>query len=120
MFLRKKHILELSNLQHTIRTAIQNSKHQLDLLQIASESQKEAIATLVNLKKSGIGGKEIVDLMKTVNSKTNCHGSSFELDTDMGLPQQSLEGEMNEFLSHSAEHLYFDNAVFGRRECPGL
>ena len=67
-------------------TAIQNSKHQLNLLQIASESQKEAIATLVNLKKSGIGGKEIVDLMKTVNSKTNGHGSSFELDTDMDRP----------------------------------
>jgi len=51
------------------KTAISNAKHQLSLLQRASENQKSAIAALVDLKKSGVSGNELLQLIKTVNER---------------------------------------------------
>jgi len=52
-------------------TAISNAKHQLSLLQIASENQKSAIAALVDLRKSGIYEREILQVVETIRSKNN-------------------------------------------------
>jgi hypothetical protein len=61
----------------TFETAIQNPKHQLEFLEIAIEDKKEAISALVDLKKHNIGGREILEVMETINSKkNNGHDSS--------------------------------------------
>ena len=67
-------------------TAIQNSKHQLELLDIAQEEKKEEIAYFDDLRKSGIAKREIMELIEIVNSKNN---GKFELDTKINL------GEIN-------------------------
>jgi len=69
-------------------TAIQNSKHQLLLLNMAQEDRKEEIAYFADLRKSGIAKREIVELMEIVKPKNNGHdGSGFELDTKINLPK---------------------------------
>jgi hypothetical protein len=46
-------------------------------LEIAIEDKKEAISALVDLKKHNIGGREILEVMETINSKkNNGHDSS--------------------------------------------
>jgi hypothetical protein len=71
----------------SFETAIQNAKHQLELLQIASESQKEAIGIIVDLKKSGMTDEDISNLVKAVSkwSSKVGQGSSFELDSRLNL-----------------------------------
>jgi len=68
-------------------TAISNAKHQLSLLQIASENQKSAIAALVDLRKSGIYEREILQVVETIRSKNNGHDRNFELDAHMDSPK---------------------------------
>jgi hypothetical protein len=57
-------------------TAISNAKHQLELLDIVIEDKKAAIATLVDLRKSGIYEREILQVVETIKSKNN--GGSFD------------------------------------------
>jgi hypothetical protein len=64
--------------------AIQNAKHQLELLNIAIEDKKAAISALVDLRKSGIREREILEVMATIKSKKNGHSRDFEFDS----PQQ--------------------------------
>ena len=69
--------------------AISNAKNQLALLDMAIEGQKQAIAIIADLKKSGMSDEDISNLVKTV-SKWSCkvgqgNGSSFELDTRLNL-----------------------------------
>jgi hypothetical protein len=68
-------------------TAIQNAKHQLELLGIAIEDKKVAIATLVDLRKSGIYEREILQVVETIRSKNNGHDRNFELDAYMDSPK---------------------------------
>jgi hypothetical protein len=67
--------------------AIQNAKHQLELLDIAIEDKKQAIATLVDLRKMGIYELEIAEVVETIKSKNNGHGRRFDFDTETDLPQ---------------------------------
>jgi hypothetical protein len=80
--------LELGGLE----SAIENATHQLSLLNVALEDQKLAIATMVDLRKSGMTEDEIADLTRVVSEwsgKTQNNGSrsSFKLDTDIILPK---------------------------------
>lgn len=52
-------------------TAIQKAKHQLELLDIVIEDKKAAISTLVDLRKSGIYEREILQVVETIKSKNN-------------------------------------------------
>jgi hypothetical protein len=61
-------------------TAISNAKHKLELLDIAIEYKKEAVAMIVDLKKHNIGCREILEVVETIRSKNNDHGSN-ELHT---------------------------------------
>ena len=80
-----KNWLELSGFE----TAISNAKNQLALLDMALEGQKQAIAIIADLKKSGMTDEDISNLVKTV-SNWSCkvgqgNGSSFELDNKLNL-----------------------------------
>jgi hypothetical protein len=67
-------------------TAISNAKHQLELLDIAIEDKKEAVAMAVDLKKHNIGCREILEVVETIRSKNNGH-RNFELDAYMDSPK---------------------------------
>ncbi len=64
-------------------TAIQNAKHQLELLDIVVAEKKAAISTLVDLRKSGMTENEIMNLTRVVNGWGNGNGSGFKLDTSI-------------------------------------
>src|SRR5215469_13742487 len=69
-----------------LENAIQKAKHQLSLLNVVLEDQKAAIATLVDLRKSGMTEDEIADLTRVVSKwsgKTQNYGPSFKLDTEI-------------------------------------
>jgi hypothetical protein len=55
-------------------TSIKSAKHQLELLNYAIEEKKQAIATLVDLRKKGIYEREIAQVVETIKSKSNGHG----------------------------------------------
>ncbi len=69
--------------------AIQNAKNQLALLNMVIEGQKEAIAIIVDLKKSGMTDEDISNLVKVVSKWSSKvgqgNGSSFELDSRLNL-----------------------------------
>jgi hypothetical protein len=75
-----------------LENIIAEKKHQIELLDMAAEDKKEVFAALVDLRKQNIGGREILEVMESINSKkNNGHDSSFEPDTDMDLPQQESD-----------------------------
>ena len=66
--------------------AISNAKNQLALLDMALEGQKQAIAIVADLKKSGMTTEDISNLVKTVSrwsDQSQGNGSYFELDTQI-------------------------------------
>jgi DNA polymerase I-like protein with 3'-5' exonuclease and polymerase domains len=72
--------------------AISNAKNQLALLDMALEGQKQAIAIVADLKKSGMTTEDISNLVKTVSrwsdqSQGQGNGGEFELDTHINLPE---------------------------------
>jgi hypothetical protein len=68
-------------------TSIQNAKHQLELLEYAIEEKKQAIATLVDLRKMGIYDREIIQVMETIKPKNNGHSRDFQFDPETNLSQ---------------------------------
>src|SRR5215472_17207607 len=72
-----------------LRKAIAQQKQQLDLLCLATDQQKQAIGTIVDLKKSGMTDEDISNLVKAVSQRNGKagqgNGSSFELDTRLNL-----------------------------------
>jgi len=68
-------------------TSIQNAKHHhhLELLEYAIEEKKQAISSLVSLRKMGIYEREIAEVVETIKSKNNGHGRRFEFDTETDL-----------------------------------
>jgi hypothetical protein len=52
-------------------TAISNAKHQLELLEYAIEEKKQAIATLVDLRKQNIGCREILEVIETIRKNSS-------------------------------------------------
>jgi hypothetical protein len=70
-------------------TAISNAKHQLNLLCLATDQQKQAIGIIVDLKKSGMTDEDISNLVKVVSKSSSKvgqgNGSSFELDNRLNL-----------------------------------
>jgi hypothetical protein len=70
-------------------TYIQKSKYELQLLEIAIDSKKEAIAMVYDLRKAGVGVNDIRNFMEAANLKNNGHSRS-EPDTDMDIPPGGL------------------------------
>jgi hypothetical protein len=64
-------------------TAIQNAKHQLELLNIAVEDKKQALGTIIDLRKSGMTEDNIMNLTRVVNGWGNGNGIGFKLDTSI-------------------------------------
>jgi hypothetical protein len=64
---------EIQNLEYLggINKAIDQQKHQLELLEMAIEDKKEAFAALADLKKQNIGVREILEVMETIKKNSS-------------------------------------------------
>ena len=69
-----------------LRKVIEQKKYEFQLLEMAVEDKKAAVATVATLRKSGIYEREILEVAETIK-KNNGHGRP-ESDMDMDLPEQ--------------------------------
>ena len=97
--------LELYNVIGGLQKAVAEKTHQLSLLSPTLEQQKQAIATLVNLQKSGMTEDEIAKLCMLVG-RWNSNGvgrdngiKPLELDSHLNLPNQQHGKQVN-YASH--------------------
>jgi hypothetical protein len=103
--------LELYNIAGGLQKAVAEKTHQLSLLDTTLEQQKQAIATLVHLQKTGMTEEEISKLCMLVGrwnsngvglcigqdngSKTNSNSVNLELDSHLNLPNQQHGKKVN-------------------------